>query len=108
MLTGRLVRFVESILRSGGTAFPLDRKHEEYFQCLETTTPDRESPARDASSILRHGGELKQSLYAAGVLAKTHGAGFRVSVCLRVFASAASLKGWKMGLPSYQYENWSE
>src|SRR6267378_1706640 len=67
-LTGRPAQCAGSALRSGGRVFPRGRRREEYFPTPGTTTPDRESRAPDAHSILRHARERTQLLCAGGAL----------------------------------------
>src|SRR5438309_1095 len=63
---GSLQEDFHSALRSGGRIFPRGRRREENVPTLRTTTPDRESWAPDADSILKHAREQTQLLCASG------------------------------------------
>src|SRR6266481_1468884 len=65
-LTGRPAQYAGSAHRSGGRILPRGRRREEYVPTLGTTTPDRESWAPDAHSILKHAREQTQLLCASG------------------------------------------
>src|SRR6266851_3905707 len=67
-LTGRPAQCAGSALRSGGRVSPRVHRREEYFPTPGTTTPDRESRAPDANSILRHARERTQLLCARGAI----------------------------------------
>src|SRR2546426_5612149 len=64
--SGRPARRAVSGLCSGGRVCLRGHKREESFRGPETTTPSRESRARDANSILRHARERTQLLCGGG------------------------------------------